>query len=63
VPQIVYCGPYDLVDVPAFRLAGVAPGVPIEVSDEAAASLLAQPDNWQPADAKAPAKATAVKEG
>ena len=63
MPQIVYCGPYDQVDVPAFRLAGVAPGVPIEVSDEAAASLLAQPDNWQAADVKASAKALTGKEG
>lgn len=48
MPQLVYCGPYDEVIVPAYHLAGVKPGVPVEVSDEAAAALLAQSDIWQP---------------
>lgn len=52
MPQIVYVGPFDEVDVPAYRVRAT-PGVPVEVSDEAAASLLEQADNWQPASAPA----------
>ncbi len=61
MPQVVYCGPFDVVDVPAHRIAGARPGEPIEVSDEAAADLLAQAANWQPAKAAA-AKPAPVKE-
>lgn len=53
MPQIVYCGPFDEVYVPAFGLAEIKPGVPVDVSDDAAASLLEQADNWQPAPVKA----------
>ena len=51
--QVVYCGPFDEVDVPALRLAGVRPGVPVEVSAEAAEQLFAQPECWRPASAPA----------
>ena len=59
MPQIVYCGPYDEVDVPAHRLRALA-GEPVDVSDEAAASLLEQPDNWAAAGSDA-AKAAAKR--
>lgn len=38
--------------VPALGLT-VAAGAVVDVSDEAAQSLLEQPDNWAPGDAKA----------
>jgi len=54
VPQIVYVGPFDEVHIPAVRLAGITPGVPFEVLDEAiAASLLDQEDNWAAAGSDA----------
>jgi hypothetical protein len=59
VPQIVYCGPFDAVDVPACGIAELVPGKPVEVSKDAAAALLAQPENWQPA----PSARSAAKEG
>ena len=57
MPQLVYVGPFDVVDVPAFRIGGLRRGVPVEVSEDAARSLLAQPDNWQAADVAAPVAA------
>lgn len=63
VPQIVYVGPFDEVDVPAHRLGGIKPGEPVEVSDEAAAALLAQADNWQPAKPGKSTPAAPGKEG
>jgi hypothetical protein len=65
VPKIVYIGPFDEVDVPAYRLRAT-PEQPVEVSDEAAADLLAQTENWKavgsdpartPASTPAPGKA------
>jgi hypothetical protein len=60
VPQtVVYCGPFDQVDLPTLSLRA-KPGEEIEVSDEAAESLLAQLDNW--AEAGSPsAKAAAAR--
>lgn len=64
MPKILYIGPFDEVDVPAFRLRA-EPGTPVDVSDEAAEALLAQTDNWKAAGGStghtstpAPAKAT-----
>jgi hypothetical protein len=48
VPKIVYIGPFDEVDVPAYRLRA-KPEEPVEVSDEAAEALLSQPENWKAA--------------
>lgn len=62
MPQVVYCGPHDEVDVPALRLRA-KPGAPIEVSDDAAASLLDQPANWQPVKAGKSVPAVAGQEG
>lgn len=60
MPSIHYVGPYDEVDVPRFQLR-VKARIPVEVSDEVAAELLRQPDNWQRVPA-APAARTVVKE-
>ena len=58
--RIVYLGPRgnDEVIVPDFTDERGYPqtvkrGVPVEVPDELAASLLEQPDNWAEAPAKA----------
>lgn len=59
MPQVVYCGPIDEVDLPALNLRA-KPGQPVEVSDEAAESLLAQADNWAPVGSPA-AKAAAKR--
>lgn len=59
MPQVVYCGPIDEVDLPALNLRA-KPGQPVEVSGEAAESLLAQVDNWAPAGSPA-AKAAAKR--
>lgn len=60
MPQIVYCGPFDEVYVPAFGLAAIKPGEPVEVSDDAAASLLEQHEAWAPKGSDA-AKAAAKR--
>ena len=63
MPQIVYVGPIDEVDIPALRLRAQR-GVPVEVSDDASALLLlAQPDNWEPVKAGKSAPAAAGQEG
>lgn len=59
MPQIVYVGPFDRVNVPAFRLGDVVPGEPVEVTAEQAASLLEQVGNW--AEPGSPAAKAAAK--
>lgn len=45
---IRYVGPFDLVEFEdAHGLHAVARGATIEVADETAPGLLAQPSNWQ----------------
>lgn len=64
MPEIVYVGPFGSVDVPHLRLRGAAYGTPVEVTDDAAKSLLEQPDNWAAAgspEAKAAAAAVAER--
>lgn len=65
MPKIVYIGPFDEVDVPAYRLRA-KPEEAVEVSAEAAEELLTQTENWKavgtdpartPASTPAPAKA------
>ncbi|MGL4256349.1 MAG: hypothetical protein ACRCSL_08445 [Microbacterium sp.] len=56
MPRIEYHGPLDGVDIPLVRLAGVRPGDEFDATDEQAALLLAQPDNFR---AAAKAKRTA----
>lgn len=43
--QVVYCGPYDEVCVPAFGLDAVHPGEPLLVDQEQADVLVLQ-DTW-----------------
>jgi hypothetical protein len=50
MPRITYTGPFDEVDVPAFRLL-VKQGETVEVSEDAAVALLEQSDNWTTAKA------------
>ena len=47
VPQIVYVGPLDQVDVPLYQIR-VTAGEPVDVSAEQAADLLRQIGNWAP---------------
>lgn len=58
--RITYVGGAPAVDLPLpdGRAVTVARGEAVEVADEQGASLLTQPDNWQPAtpDEPAPAK-------
>ena len=62
MPQIVYCGPLDEVDVPALRLRAT-PGRPVVVTEAEAESLLAQLDNWaEPGSPAAKAAAARVIE-
>lgn len=54
--KFTYTGPLDAVDVPALGLVGVKRGQQVDASGRAAQSLAEQPDSWQPAPAKSPAK-------
>jgi len=47
--DVKYVGPFEAVNVPALA-DDVERGVAVHVSDELAASLLDQPDNWAPAE-------------
>lgn len=57
MPRIRYVGPVDAVDIPLLRLNGVKRGDVFDATDDQAASLLLAPDNYEPAPAKATAKA------
>lgn len=53
MPRIVYVGPIDEVDIPLVGRS-VKRGEPFDVSEDAAARLLEQPDNFtKHTDAKA----------
>lgn len=62
MPRIRYVGPLVGVDIPLVRQADVKPGDEFDATDDQAALLLAQPDNYQPADAPAPRKKSAPAE-
>lgn len=49
MPEVMYVGPFEEVDVPALDRS-VKQGETVEVDDETADSLLEQPANWQAAD-------------
>ncbi len=62
MPRIEYHGPLVGLDIPLVRLADVKPGDKFDATDEQAALLLAQPDNFRLAKAAKPAK-TDAQEG
>lgn len=52
--QIRYKGMFSEIEIPAFRLVAKK-GDTLTVTEEAARSLLDQPDNYEPVDAEAKA--------
>jgi len=52
--QIRYKGMFSEIEIPAFRLVAKK-GDTLTVTEEAARSLLEQPDNYEPVDAEAKA--------
>lgn len=55
MPRFAYVGPLDGIDIPLLRLTEVRPGDEFDVTDEQAALLAVQPDNYQPVDKAAKA--------
>jgi hypothetical protein len=48
MPRFTYVGPFDSVEVPLIR-RHVKPGEEFDVTDDQAALLAEQPDNYRPA--------------
>jgi len=55
MPRFAYVGPLDGIDIPLLRLTEVRPGDEFDVTDEQAALLAVQPDNYAPVDEAAQA--------
>lgn len=62
MPRIEYHGPLVGLDIPLLRAVDVQPGDVLDATEEQAALLLAQPDNFRLAKAAKPAK-TDAQEG
>lgn len=60
---IQYVGPYDRFSNPFHGIPDTAARTPIEVSDDAAAELLAQTENYAPAKAPKHTATTNPQEG